>query len=142
MAMVLGQLVGIAMMTALTYYFTGRWTTQDPMAWKYLSQSPYNYCGNDPVNLVDPDGMDTKIVVSNHRIKYQAVIYIYGEDASKKLARSIERKINDAWQNTNPTIIEDREVKFNVKVRRLKKSTEFIPPNQYSNIMAHLQSSV
>ena len=39
--------------------FTGRWTTQDPMAWKYLSQSPYNYCGNNPVNLVDPDGLST-----------------------------------------------------------------------------------
>ena len=33
--------------------------TQDPMAWKYLSQSPYNYCGNNPVNLVDPDGLST-----------------------------------------------------------------------------------
>ena len=37
---------------------TGRWTTQDPMAWKYMSLSPYNYCGNNPVNLVDPDGKD------------------------------------------------------------------------------------
>ena len=35
---------------------TGRWTTQDPTAWKYLGLSPYNYCGNNPVNLVDPDG--------------------------------------------------------------------------------------
>ncbi len=31
------------------------------MAWKYVGMSPYNYCGNDPVNLVDPDG--TRIVV-------------------------------------------------------------------------------
>ena len=38
--------------------FTGRWTTQDPMAWKYLGLSPYNYCGNNPVNPVDPDGKD------------------------------------------------------------------------------------
>ena len=33
-----------------------RWTSIDPMAEKYYSFSPYNYCGGNPVNLVDPDG--------------------------------------------------------------------------------------
>ena len=33
-----------------------RWTTQDPLAEKYYSQSPYNYCVNNPVMFVDPDG--------------------------------------------------------------------------------------
>ncbi|MBQ8461897.1 MAG: hypothetical protein IJ543_05710 [Bacteroidales bacterium] len=36
-----------------------RWTTQDPLAEKYYSISPYAYCAGDPVNLVDPEGMDT-----------------------------------------------------------------------------------
>ena len=35
---------------------TARWTTRDPLAGKYHSLSPYNYCGGNPVNLVDPDG--------------------------------------------------------------------------------------
>lgn len=35
---------------------TGRWTTMDPLAEKYYSISPYSYCGNNPVNLIDPDG--------------------------------------------------------------------------------------
>ena len=41
------------------YYdpFTCRWTTQDPLAEKYYSLSPYNYCANNPVNLVDPEGV-------------------------------------------------------------------------------------
>ena len=40
------------------YYdpFTARWTTRDPLAGKYHSLSPYNYCAGNPVNLVDPDG--------------------------------------------------------------------------------------
>ena len=35
------------------YYdaFVGRWNAIDPMAHKYFGTSPYNYCGNDPVNL-------------------------------------------------------------------------------------------
>ena len=40
------------------YYnpFTCRWTTPDPLAGKYLSLSPYNYCAGNPVRYVDPDG--------------------------------------------------------------------------------------
>ena len=40
------------------YYdpFSCRWTTRDPMAGKYHSLSPYNYCAGNPTNLVDPNG--------------------------------------------------------------------------------------
>ena len=33
-----------------------RWTTQDPMAGKYTSFTPYSYCAGNPVNMVDLDG--------------------------------------------------------------------------------------
>ena len=32
------------------------WLSVDPMADKYPSLSPYNYCAWNPVKLVDPDG--------------------------------------------------------------------------------------
>ena len=35
-----------------------RWTTLDPMSEKYYTTSPYVYCNDNPVNLVDPDGRD------------------------------------------------------------------------------------
>ena len=35
---------------------TGRWNTVDPLAEKYYNVSPYVYCMNNPVMLVDPDG--------------------------------------------------------------------------------------
>ena len=39
----------------------GRWTAQDPLSEKYYSYSAYNYCVNNPVMFVDPDGK--KIVI-------------------------------------------------------------------------------
>ena len=37
----------------------GRWHSMDPMAEKYYGISPYAYCGGNPVNLGDYNGMDT-----------------------------------------------------------------------------------
>ena len=43
------------------YYDSGLsiWLSVDPMSDKYPSMSPYNYCANNPVILVDPDGRET-----------------------------------------------------------------------------------
>ena len=42
-----------------------RWNTQDPLAEKYFSLSPYNYCAGNPITLVDPTGM----VMDDYRLK-------------------------------------------------------------------------
>ena len=39
------------------------WLSVDPMSDKYPSMSPYNYCANNPVILVDPDGEDPDPIV-------------------------------------------------------------------------------
>ena len=38
----------------------GRWLSPDPLAHKYFGMSPYNYCGNDPVNRYDPEGKEVR----------------------------------------------------------------------------------
>ena len=37
--------------------FIGRWISQDP---KHEFHSPYVYCANNPINLIDPSGLSTK----------------------------------------------------------------------------------
>ena len=43
----------------------GRWDRIDPLCEKYYSTSPYAYCLNNPVILVDPDGEDVHLSISN-----------------------------------------------------------------------------
>ncbi len=41
---------------------TGRFLQIDPHASKYPSLSPYSYVANNPLNAVDPDGKDIKMI--------------------------------------------------------------------------------
>ncbi|MDE6146582.1 MAG: RHS repeat-associated core domain-containing protein [Bacteroidales bacterium] len=58
------QVTGIAETGLLDYGarfydpYVARWTSVDPMADKYPGCSPYVFCADNPVNFVDPDGMD------------------------------------------------------------------------------------
>ena len=36
--------------------FTARWTTADPLAAKYQKLSPYAFCNNNPINIIDAQG--------------------------------------------------------------------------------------
>ena len=42
----------------------GRFMTMDPLGEKYYGWSPYAYCLNSPVNLIDPDGKDVAILIA------------------------------------------------------------------------------
>ena len=65
------------------------WLSVDPMSDKYPSLSPYVYCANNPVKLVDPNGEDIKIP---------------GKDG-KPISYSINANGNIAWsKNTSDDV--------------------------------------
>ena len=57
----------------------GRTTTQDPMAEKYYSISPYAWCASNPISNVDPSGM-----YYNSADSTQAAMYINMLEGRKK----------------------------------------------------------
>jgi len=79
------------------YYDSGLsiWLSVDPMSDKYPSMSPYNYCANNPVILVDPDGRDCDVKVNeeNKTITISAVYY------TSKDNKSILKNHIDAWNS-------------------------------------------
>ena len=60
------------------------WLSVDPMSDKYPSTSPYAYCANNPVRMVDPDGRD-----------------IYEFDKKGNLINTIENTDNDIIRVVN-----------------------------------------
>jgi RHS repeat-associated protein len=42
-----------------------RWHTQDPLAFKYFSLSPYVYVANNPISLIDPNGKEVEGVTKD-----------------------------------------------------------------------------
>jgi len=61
----------------------------DPKMMKYPAMSPYAYCANNPVKLVDPDGKDFRLRVyekdGQKHIEISTTVYITGEGAADKV---------------------------------------------------------
>jgi len=64
----------------------GRWFTIDPLADKYHSYSPYNYCVNNPMNIMDPFGLDVEEIAGGWRFT--------GDDAKSAFSLLTNKKKN------------------------------------------------
>ena len=63
--------------------YTLRWNAVDPLASSYLSSSPYVYCNNSPVNIVDPIGMNWySYTDENGETQYK---YVEGQMSRKEM---------------------------------------------------------
>jgi len=85
----------------------GRTTTIDPMSEKYYSVSPYVWCKSNPINRVDPNGMEDYY---NLHGKY---IYSEGDSQEKMLVISMkleETDIRKAVQENKVIPVPNQEV--------------------------------
>ena len=83
----------------------GRFTTMDPMAEKYYGITPYNYCFDNPIKYIDPDGKKPRVYVEMKGVGHTFIttgegkyttVYTYGRygglNADKSSFRSLSRK--------------------------------------------------
>ena len=86
------------------------WLSVDPMSGKYPSLSPYVYCANNPVKLVDPNGEDVWIVGEDgqrYQYKNDGLLYcsngeVYqGSDAFARSAQSSLKELQGQSTTAN-----------------------------------------
>ena len=70
---------------------TAAWLSQDPLSEKYYPISPYAYCAGNPVNLVDPTGMDWYISAGGDLRWFDAndPEYVFEEETYYQIGASV-----------------------------------------------------
>lgn len=78
------------------------WLSVDPMAHKYPSLSPYVYCANNPIKLVDPNG-ETWVDADGNEITDHSKIKVYifydpksFDKQSRKMYKAAEKNMGSA----------------------------------------------
>ncbi len=109
----------------------GRFTTVDPLAEKHYSINPYAYCGNNPINRIDPDGRDWRVQThynkETKKMEYtmtvNAVLYNNSSNQDinmEQLSAAITKQVSDAYNISG----EDFEVKMNFNLKTVNSVDE------------------
>ena len=111
------------------------WLSVDPQASKYPSLSPYVYCADNPVRLVDPEGEDVWIpeVTENGDIRllyeegddYKSLSNFLGDDLGIFSKRQIDKMWNNRDEKGNVTLSK------NIFSKAIKKAMKLnYPPEE------------
>ena len=85
----------------------GIWLSVDPMSDKYPSLSPYVYCADNPVNVIDPFGMDTAFMDPIARKDFLSAM------------NTVNSNVNDYTEELSRLTPESR--KYNRKQKQIEK---------------------
>ncbi len=74
----------------------GRWMTQDILSKNYAELSPYSYCANNPINLVDLNGMK---IDSLSEEKFESLLRMFQHE-QRRANQKLDQLSDHEWQST------------------------------------------
>ena len=116
------------------------WLSVDPMSDKYPSMSPYNYCANNPVVLVDPDGRE---VVTHDEASQTNIINTLTKEEAKYVRfnkdGTLDKKRLNKCKSTSENFtalkeLANSERKYNFKVTDKDSDGEEFGPITGNNV--------
>ena len=101
------------------YDWASIWLSVDPMSDKYPSLTSYNYCANNPVMLIDPDGREIWIIGDDGNSYQYKGGNLYTIDGKRykgddKFANRVKNDINTLKKNGQRSIIKSLEKSKNI----------------------------
>ncbi|MDE5942047.1 MAG: hypothetical protein K2H14_08060 [Muribaculaceae bacterium] len=111
-----------------------RFTTLDPLCEKRPWESPYLYCGANPVNAIDPNGQEWRMKsyrdedeedILHIDIEFTGVVYNashkdYNVPTMRTIANKIERQIEEVFTYTNENV----DVKMDATIKAVSSKNQ------------------
>lgn len=93
----------------------GRWIATDPLAEKFVWQSPYVAMDNNPMLKNDPTGRSAEVTIDKDKktLTVSSTIIIYGDKGNEELAQKVASDIQNAWNAAHGTATIDG-IKYDV----------------------------
>ena len=107
----------------------GRFTTMDPMAKDYYGISPYTYCLNEPIRLIDPDGKKVRIGTFWQRVAASLGFENYVTKVTRQLEQNNmdSRRIQAAYAQLENSELEFKILPLSESPLGVKKGNHVIP---------------
>ena len=102
-----------------------RFTQIDPLCEKYYSINPYAYCGNNPVNAIDPNGKEIWIHYTDIDGLKQSFQYCVGMKCNidNADAQTIVSNLNEMYANEDGATVLDALLASNIRYGYMKADT-------------------
>ncbi|NOU62317.1 DUF6443 domain-containing protein [Marinifilum caeruleilacunae] len=101
----------------------GRWHVVDPLADEFsnVNQSPYQYCENEPINRVDPDGRDDWFVRGSTLVKLKET-----NDKFHRIYKRNESGKRVPWYTTNGQNLSGKRYGRRSRTQNIFKRIDFV----------------
>jgi RHS repeat-associated protein len=95
---------------------TGNFKSCDPLSDKFPGRSPYLYCFNNPVNLMDYNGKNAVAIVDGDKITVKAMYAVsnYSADQIKSMNKDINEYLNNAKYVVSKGAYAGKSVQFDL----------------------------